>query len=68
MHADCEAAMLEHGSAQEDIWGADWYPDQKEVGFTSFINIRPRQGNRSMEIQDAGLKECIERIVRGVFQ
>jgi len=24
LHADCEAALLEDGSQQEDIWGADW--------------------------------------------
>lgn len=26
MHADCEAALLEDGSAQESIWGVDWNP------------------------------------------
>ena len=26
LHADCEAALLEDGSAQESIWGADWVP------------------------------------------
>ena len=25
MHADCEDALLEEGSRQENIWGADWY-------------------------------------------
>ena len=24
MHADCEAVLLEDGSRQEDVWGADW--------------------------------------------
>jgi Protein of unknown function (DUF5674) len=24
LHADCEAALLEDGSRQEDVWGADW--------------------------------------------
>ena len=26
LHADCEAVLLEDGSAQEDVWGADWIP------------------------------------------
>lgn len=26
MHADCEAALIEDGSRQEDIWGANWIP------------------------------------------
>lgn len=35
LHADCEQALLEDGSLQEDIWGADWYPELKRVGFES---------------------------------
>lgn len=42
LHADCEQALLEDGSQQVNIWGADWYPETKEVGFESLINIRPR--------------------------
>ena len=30
-HADCEEVLLEDGSRQEDIWGADWYPDARKV-------------------------------------
>jgi len=26
LHADCESALLEDGSRQEDVWGADWNP------------------------------------------
>jgi hypothetical protein len=51
LHADCEAVLLENGSKQVDIGGADWYPLTQEVGCESLINIRPRQNNRSMEIQ-----------------
>ena len=32
LHADCEAVLLENGSKQVDIWGADWYPFTQEVG------------------------------------
>lgn len=63
MHADCEAELLEDGSQQEDVWGADWYPDLKEVKYESLINIRPRQNNRSLEIQDPALRETIDAIV-----
>lgn len=47
MHADCEAALLEDGSQQEDVWGADWNPAAQQVTFESLINIRPRQNNPS---------------------
>jgi hypothetical protein len=63
-HADCEEALLEDGSRQEDIWGADWYPGSKTVGFVALINIRPRQGNLGMEIEDPNLRARIETIVR----
>jgi hypothetical protein len=63
-HADCEEALLEDGSQQEDIWGADWYPESKKVEFIALINIRPRQGNRGMEIEDSNLRAKIEAIVR----
>ncbi len=67
MHADCEQALLNDGSRQEDIWGADW-DMAGEVRFESLINIRPGQGNRSMEVQSPELRRRIEYIVRGVFE
>ncbi len=67
MHADCEAALLEDGSEQDDVWGADWYPDSRSVGFESLINIRPRLENRALEIQDPRRRELVEELVREVF-
>ena len=68
LHADCEAILLERGSLQEDIWGADWLPKSKEVRFGSLINIRPKQNNPSMEIQDKKLRSKIETIVRTLLE
>ena len=68
LHADCEQVLLENGSQQEKIWGADWYPEVRRVGFESLINIRPRQQNRSMEIKDHSLREKIEKIVRYLLE
>ena len=68
LHADCEQALLEDGSQQVNIWGADWYPETKNVGFESLINIRPRQQNRSMEIQNPDLRQRIETIVRRLLE
>ena len=67
-HADCEEVLLEDGSRQEDIWGADWYPEQRKVELGALINIRPHQGNRSMEIEDPKLRERIETIARALLQ
>jgi len=67
-HADCEAVLLEDGSLQGDIWGADWYPDTKTVSFGALINIRPAQDNRSMEVKDPSLRNKIEEIIRNLLE
>ena len=68
LDADCEQALLDDGSQQAEIWGADWYPHTCEVGFEALINIRPRQQNFSLEIQDPALRERIERVVRHLLE
>ena len=62
MHADCKSVLLEDGSQQENIWGADWNPTTQEVTFESLINIRPMQNNRSLELQDPVLRMRVEKI------
>lgn len=67
MHADCEAVLIEDGSAQADVWGADWDPYEQLVEFESLINIRPAGGNRSLRIEDPELRRLVESIVRERF-
>jgi hypothetical protein len=65
MHADAEAALLEAGSRQADLWGANYYPGRGREGcieYTSLINIRPAAGNRGMELQDAALRARVREI------
>lgn len=64
MHADCEAELLRTGSKQEDIWGADWIPETQTVDCTALINIRPKQRNLSMEIQDPNIRSKVESVVK----
>jgi len=70
LHADCEAVLLEDGSTQEDVWGADWIPATQEVTYEALINLRPGQGNLSMEVQSPELRvqiaEVVERLLGGV--
>ena len=68
MHADCEAVLLEDGSQQADVWGADWSPKTRKVRFDSLINIRPRQNNRTIQIADQALCAQIEHIIRERFE
>jgi hypothetical protein len=62
MHADAEQLLLEDGSRQADLWGANYYPGRGREGcieYTALINIRPAQGNLSMEIQDPALRDRV---------
>ena len=62
MHADAEHVLLERGSLQSDLWGANYYPGRGEaecIEYTSLINIRPAAGNPGMEIQDAGVRSRV---------
>jgi hypothetical protein len=67
MHADCESALLDDGSHQEDIWGADWTPAGQQVTFESLINIRPRQNNRSLDIEDPAIRGRVAEIVHSLL-
>lgn len=65
LHADAEQSLLEEGSLQEDLWGANYYPGRGPDGcveFTSLINIRPSQGNRSMQVEDAVVREQVREL------
>jgi hypothetical protein len=65
LHADEEAVLLAHGSRQADLWGANYYPGKGEadcIEYTSLINIRPSHGNRSMVIEDEGVRARVREI------
>lgn len=68
LHADCEALLLENGSTQESIWGADWVPRTKKVYFEALINVRPHQGNTAMTIQDEAIRARVEEIARNLLE
>jgi len=65
LHADLEALLLDHGSMQYNLWGINIYPDQGDedyIEFTALINIRPSQGNRSMEVENPHTRDLIRHI------
>lgn len=64
MHADCEQVLLEHGSDQDDIWGANWIQEKQQIEYEALINIRPKLGNRSILIKDEEIRHQVERITR----
>lgn len=65
LHADAEQLLLQEGSLQADLWGANYYPGKGREGcieYTSLINIRPSQGNRGMEIVDPAIRERVREL------
>ena len=64
MHADGEALLLADGSQQEDLWGANWYPDSDEARFEALINIRPRDGNRRLQVESEATRAKMEAVIR----
>lgn len=71
LHADLEALLLENGSKQEGLWGINIYPElsgDDHIEFDSMINLRPSQGNRSREVEDANIRKQIVAIVSNLSQ
>lgn len=64
LHADCESVLIQDGSKQEDIWGADWFPENGKIRFEAMINIAPRRKNRSMEIQDQTIRNKVVDVIQ----
>lgn len=65
LHADAEALLLESGSRQTDLWGANYMPGAGPdhcLELTALINIRPGQGNRSMVVQDPEIAAKVRAI------
>lgn len=66
LHSDEEAALLDNGSEQKDLWGINLYPEEagdEMIEYDSMINVRPSQGNRSREVEDEPMRDAIQAIV-----
>ena len=66
LHSDAEQILLEAGSKQENLWGANIYPnksDKERLEYASLINIRPSQNNFGLEITDKSLWQKIKNTV-----
>ena len=66
LHADLVRLLLENGSAGQDLWGFNLYPDEMGddfIEYDSLINIRSWQGNPSRDVLDKDVRERIASIV-----
>ena len=66
LHADLERLLLDNGSAGEDLWGFNLYPEEEGddfIEYDSLINIRSWQNNPTRDVLDPDVREAIKQIV-----
>jgi hypothetical protein len=66
LHSDLEAALLQDGSQQCDLWGINLYPDETTENFLEFdsmINVRPSQNNRTRGVEDEATRKVIMSVI-----
>ncbi len=68
LHADAEARLLEGGSFRKDLWGFNLKFDaqtlEDALEYTSMINVRPHEGNMSMDIKIPHVRQKVFELVR----
>ncbi len=71
LHSDEELLLLQDGSEQSDLWGGNYYwQDRSEsrLEYTSMINLRPSDGNPSQEVQSEALRRSVREIALHYFE
>ncbi len=66
LHSDAELLLLENGADRSNLWGGNYFlnkPSDQKIEFTSLINIRPKDNNVSMEIEDDKIRKKITTLV-----
>ncbi len=61
-HVDCAEELIGNGSSFKNVWGINIYLDG-HIDFISLINIRPAQGNKTMDIADVNVRQAIKEII-----
>lgn len=65
-HMDANMILIENDSKQPHVWGFNWYFDKdgdEQIEYISLINIRPAQGNRTMEVENLDLRNKMKSII-----
>jgi len=71
LHSDEEAALLDQGSLQKNLWGINLYPERPAaewIEFDSMINVRPSGGNRSRYVERADVRAAVTAIVNRLVE
>lgn len=71
LHADEEAILIDDGSVQSDLWGANYYLElegEERFEYQSMINIRPAQNNRKQQIESPDIRSQVRRLGEFFFE
>ena len=66
LHSDEQELLIENGSKNENLWGINIYPDNKDkdlLEFDSMINLKPGLGHRTRGMENPEIREKIIKIV-----
>lgn len=68
LHSDAEEFLLKDGSNSRNLWGGNLFfsenGEKTIVEYSSLINIKPPQNNRSIDIKDRKVVKKIDKILR----
>jgi hypothetical protein len=67
LHADAEELLIKRGSKQINIWGGGLDLVSDRIDTQAVINLRPRQGNDSMEILNPEIRRKFIKIVQTIL-
>lgn len=70
-HMDANEVLVKDGSKQENLWGFNIYldkPKNERLEYNSLINIRPSQGNKSMEVGNAEIREKMSDMINSLVE
>ncbi len=70
LHADGEEALVQHGSARQDLWGINYFPSKppgQRVEYTSMINQCHTANKGSQTIKDPAVRTQIDAVLERFF-
>lgn len=65
-HIDANNVLIDNGSKQSDIWGFNVIfnkPRESWIEYVSLINIRPKDKNLEMDVQDKNIRKIMKQII-----
>ena len=63
-HIECEEALIQNGSKQENLYGGGYKVSTKEVEYMAMGNYKPVLGRTTYEIMDGEIRKNLEALTK----